>query len=83
MARESRDLAYKSEHLGAVDVVAMEATGVYWIPVFEVLDRGTAGPLNSMEPLNEVLGLGYDATERFTQPGFYAALTLRVEFQGR
>ena len=23
----------------AVDVVAMEATGVYWIPVFEVLDR--------------------------------------------
>ena len=23
----------------AVDAVAMEATGVYWIPVFEVLDR--------------------------------------------
>ena len=23
----------------AVDVVAMEATGVYWIPVYEVLDR--------------------------------------------
>ena len=26
-----------------VDIVAMEATGVYWIPVFEVLDRAGFG----------------------------------------
>ena len=31
----------------------------------------------------DTAGIGGDATERFTQPGFYAALTLRVEFQGR
>ena len=45
--------------------------------------RNCTAPLNSIEPLNAVLGLGYDAPGRFTQPGFYAALTLRMEFQGR
>ena len=33
---------------------------------------------------DELTLMGGDAPEeRFTQPGFYAALTLRVEFQGR
>ena len=29
--------------LAPVEVVAMEATGVYWIPVYEVLDPGASG----------------------------------------
>ena len=28
-----------------VDAVAMEATGVYWIPVYEVLDRAGTPPI--------------------------------------
>jgi transposase len=66
----------------SVMTVAMESTGVYWIPLFELLFRATGVDLTAIEGINEhtALGLlseiGTDMTRWSTEKQFAAWLGL-------